>query len=57
MKNVIFSAKFTLTPLGVTLVNLRGSPQGGSINFPETFWRMFELVLTFGSVNSYNFHS
>ena len=24
MKNIIFSAKFTLTPLGVTLVNLRG---------------------------------
>ena len=24
MINIIFSAKFTLTPLGVTLVNLRG---------------------------------
>ena len=24
MKNIIFSAKFTLTPLGVTLVNLQG---------------------------------
>ena len=24
MKNIIFSSKFTLTPLGVTLVNLRG---------------------------------
>ena len=42
--NIIFSAKFTLTPLGVTLVNF----EGGSINFPETSCRMFELELTFG---------
>ena len=41
MKNIIFSAKFTLIPLGVTLVNLRGREH----KLPETFWRMFELVI------------
>ena len=42
MKNIIFSAKFTLTPLGVTLVY-----EGGTTNFPETFCWVFELGLTF----------
>ena len=48
MKNIIFSAKFTLTLLGITLVNLRGRehklPRDG----------MFEPL---HSVNSYHFHS
>ena len=47
MKNIIFSAKFTLTPLDVTLVNLRSVYERGSINFPETFCWVFELGLTF----------
>ena len=33
MKNIIFSAKFTLTPLGVTLVNLRGREHKHPRNF------------------------
>ena len=43
MKNIIFSTKFTLTPPGVALVNLRGREH----NVPRDFLPYVSLVLTF----------
>ena len=43
MKNIIFSAKFTLIPLGVTLVNLRGREHKLPRNFPSYVWTHIDL--------------
>ena len=60
MKNIIFSAKFTLTPLGVTLVNLRTEYriyEAGSINFPKLSAGCLNWDCPLRSVNTYYFHS
>ncbi len=45
MKNIIFSAKFTLTPLGVTLVNSRGREHKLPRNFLLGVWTGIDLCV------------
>ena len=45
MKNIIFSAKFTLTPTGVTLVNLRGREHKLPRDFLLHVWTRIDLCV------------
>ena len=45
MKNISFSANFTLTPLGVTLINLRGREHKRPRNFLLGVWTGIDICV------------